>query len=214
IPVSLEEFPAASRDYPLVFVRPEGSDNFAAVATLGMQPRQNLFLMGDGLWDRRVYLPAYVRRYPFCMVRTAAGGAAQRLLCVETSALNGRGEALYDDNGEALPNWETLEQLIVDFEDDLERTDQLCKLLYELDLLQPFNMKAEIDGFTLKLDGMHRVDQKKLEDLPEEHLRRLFAAGAMDKLYAHLLSLQNFRRILNRCSFFALKPPTDARELN
>jgi hypothetical protein len=216
IPVSLEEFPAASRDYPLVFLRQPGSHNFSAVAALGMQPGQNLFMMSDGLWDRRVYLPAYVRRYPFCMAKPvqASSSPTQRLVCVETSALGGRGEALYDGKGDALPNWELLERLIADFENDLERSDELCKLLYELDLLEPFTMKADIDGFTLQLDGLHRVDQARLEALPEEHLRRLFDAGAMDKLYAHLLSLQNFRRILNRRSFFALKPPTDARELN
>ncbi len=216
IPVSLEEFAAASRDYPLVFLRRPESESFVAAAAVGMQPRQNLFMMSDGIWDRRVYLPAYVRRFPFCMVQKAGDGASRRegVVCVETSALRAEGDALYDKNGHALSHWSVLERLIADFEQDLERSDELCKLLYEMDLLMPFTMKAEVDGFTMQLDGMHRVDQEKLEALREEDLRRLFAAGAMDKLYAHLLSLQNFRRLLNRRSFFALQPPSDSRELN
>ncbi|HEX7810607.1 MAG TPA: SapC family protein, partial [Burkholderiales bacterium] len=59
-----------------------------------------------------------------------------------------------------------------------------------------------------------RVAQDRLESLHEDSLRRLFEAGMMDKIYAHLLSLENFRRLLNRRSFFALKPPSDSRELN
>src|SRR5262245_58546472 len=70
IPIGFSEFTQAGRDYPLAFVR-TGEDTFSAVATLGMQPGQNLFVLSDGSWDRRVYLPSYVRRYPFCMSRVA-----------------------------------------------------------------------------------------------------------------------------------------------
>ena len=66
----------------------------------------------------------------------------------------------------------------------------------------------------MQLDGMHRVSREILDTLPGEDLRRLVTAGAMEKIYSHLLSLDNFRRLLNRRSFFALQPPSDQRELN
>ena len=215
IPISLAEFAPASRDYPLVFSRNPGG-GFTAVAAVGLQARQNLFVLSDGLWDRRVYLPAYVRRYPFCISTVAVDGEerSERVVCVEASAIQGGGEALYDKNGRPLAHWTTLEQLIFDYESDLARSEELCKLLDEMGLLEPFTMKAEVDGFTMQLEGMHRVTQEKLESLHEDSLRRLFEAGMMDKIYAHLLSLENFRRLLNRRSFFALKPPSDSRELN
>ena len=37
------------------------------MAILGIQEGQNLFVMPDGRWDRRAYIPAYIRRYPFCV---------------------------------------------------------------------------------------------------------------------------------------------------
>jgi hypothetical protein len=40
------------------------------------------------------------------------------------------------------------------------------------------------------------------------------SAGAMEKIYSHLLSLDNFRRLLNRRSFFAIKPPNNLGDLN
>jgi hypothetical protein len=215
LPISFAEFGPASRDYPLVFVR-RGDDAFSAVAALGMQPRQNLFMLSDGAWDRRVYLPAYVRRYPFCMSKLSIDGEErrERVVCIEAEALHEDGEPLYDKAGNALAHWKTLERLILDFEADLLRSDEMCELLQEFDLLEPFTMKAEVDGFTLQLEGMYRVAQERLESSPDSVTRRLFDAGVMERVYAHLLSLDNFRRLLNRRSFFAIKPPGDRRELN
>ena len=42
----------------------------------------------------------------------------------------------------------------------------------------------------------------------------LLVAGVLEKIYSHLLSLDNFRRLLNRRSFFAVSPPTKPRDLN
>ena len=216
MPLSLSEFEAACRDYPIVFVSNDAGATFHAVLVLGMQASQNLFILTDGMWDRRTYLPAYVRRYPFCMSHVIVDGTprSERIVCIETAALQESGEPLYDATGKALAPWLVLEKMIFDYEQDLVRCESLCHLVAELKLLEPFTMKAEVDGFTMQLEGMHRVARAALEALPAEALRRLMAAGAMQKIYSHLLSLDNFRRLLNRRSFFAVKPPNKAAELN
>lgn len=216
MPLSLVEFGPASRDYPIVFVSADGGSTFNAVAVLGLQVKQNLFILTDGTWDRRTYLPAYVRRYPFCMARVTLNGEPQkeRIVCVEKSALQDKGDSLYDKDGDPLPRWRAIEKLIFDYENDLVRCEELCRLLAELQLLEPFTMKAEVDGFTMQLEGMHRVAKSTLESLADEKLRQLLGAGAMEKIYAHLLSLDNFRRLLNRRSFFATQPPAEVRDLN
>lgn len=216
MPLSLSEFEPACRDYPIVFVTGNGGKTFNAALVLGMQVKQNLFILTDGMWDRRAYLPAYVRRYPFCMSRVTIDGKPQneRIVCIEESALHDSGEPLYDAHGQALSQWTVLEKLIFDYEQDLARCESLCQLIVELELLEPFTMKAEVHGFTMQLDGMHRVKRAALEALPAEKLRRLMSAGAMEKIYSHLLSLDNFRRLLNRRSFFAIKPPNKRNDLN
>jgi SapC len=216
MPLSLSEFEPACRDYPIVFVSGDGGKTFNALVVLGMQVKQNLFILTDGMWDRRTYLPAYVRRYPFCMSRVMVAGEPQkeRIVCIEESALHDSGESLYGENGEALAPWIVLEKLIFDYEQDLVRCESLCQLIAELKLLEPFTMKAEVDGFTMQLEGMHRVKRAALEGLPLDQLRRLMSAGAMEKIYSHLLSLDNFRRLLNRRSFFAIKPPNKQGDLN
>ncbi len=216
MPLSLSEFEPACRDYPIAFVTNDGAMTFRAVVVLGMQDKQNLFILTDGMWDRRTYLPAYVRRYPFCMSMVMVDDEAQkeRIVCIEESALHESGEQLYDENGKPLLQWIVLEKMIFDYEQDLVRCESLCELIAELKLFEPFTMKAEVDGFTMQLEGMHRVTRSALEALPADQLRRLMSAGGLEKIYSHLLSLDNFRRLLNRRSFFAIKPPNKQGELN
>jgi hypothetical protein len=216
MPLSLSEFEPACRDYPIVFISRDEGNTFNAVVVLGMQEKQNLFILTDGMWDRRTYLPAYVRRYPFCMSQVTVDGRPQdrRIVCIEESALHDSGEPLYDRDGDALSQWIVLEKLILDYEQDLLRCESLCQLIVELKLLEPFTMKAEVDGFTMQLEGMHRVSRTTLEALSAGQLQRLMSAGAVEKIYSHLLSLNNFRRLLNRRSFFAIKPPAKQGELN
>ena len=102
-------FPPAARDADqpcrIRAGQPRLSDRLRAVpmaarrstrlSVLGLQSMQNLFILTDGTWDRRVYLPAYVRRYPFCMAKVTLDGEAQkeRIVCVEASAVQDGGAA-------------------------------------------------------------------------------------------------------------------------
>ena len=68
IPISFTEFAPAARDYPVVFTSGDGGKTYAPVAVLGMNAGENLFSAADA-WAQDVYVPAYARRYPFCMAK-------------------------------------------------------------------------------------------------------------------------------------------------
>src|SRR3954469_18889573 len=81
IPISLTEFQPVARDYPIVFT---GAQNaLAPVAVLGLTGGENLFY-ADGRWAAGLYIPAYARRYPFCMAKVNVNQVEQkdRLICV------------------------------------------------------------------------------------------------------------------------------------
>jgi hypothetical protein len=200
IPVSYTEFPVASRDYPLVFISGDQGKTFAPMLVLGFEAKQNLFATPEG-WDAAAYVPAYVRRYPFCMTRLTADGreAPERVACVEKLALNDRGEALFDDQGKPLPEWEQRQKLLFEYEADLTRTDDMCRKLAQLQLLEPFVMQAvPAGGAPLQLTGMFRVSEPKLATLDGAALKSLVEAGILGRVYAHLMSLENFQRLLAR----------------
>jgi len=204
IPVSYTEFNIAYRDYPLVFSSGDEGRSFAPVAVLGLQANENLFARDDG-WAPNTYVPAYVRRYPFCMARVTLDNVEQsdRLICVEkeyVAAEGGvEGEALFNDKAEALPRWTAIEKLLQEYEADLERTREMCGILSDYGLLEPFSLQATLNaGGSMQLTGMFRVEEKKLEVLNASQHKNLLKKGIMGKIYTHLLSLDNFARLLDR----------------
>jgi len=206
IPVSHTEFQPVARHYPIVFTTAEGKGNPAAVAVLGLTAGENLFF-GEGAWAAGSYVPAYARRYPFCMARLNVNKVEQknRLICVEKSALDEGGEAMFDDKGEASAKWKDLERLLSEYEKDLERSREMCSILADYGLLEPFTMQAtlkdregERQGDKMQMTGMQRVAEKNLENLNAAQLKNLMRKGILARIYMHLLSLENFARLLER----------------
>ena len=201
LPLSFTEFAVAVHDYPIAFVSGDNGRSFVAMAVLGLEQQQNLFVTGDDAWDAQAYVPAYVRRYPFCMTRVTVDGQeqAERVACVEKRALKPKGEALYDDKGEPLPAWEHRRKLLFEFEADLARTEEMCRRLHALQLLETFTAQAAPTGEgPITLTGMYRISEERLHALPADTLKELAQSGILSRVYVHLLSLGNFQRLLDR----------------
>ena len=92
-----------------------------------------------------------------------------------------------------------MEKLLEEYEADLERTKEMCGILADYGLLEPFTLQATLNaGGSMHLTGMFRVDEKKIEFLNASQHKNLIKKGVMSKIYIHLLSLDNFGRLLDR----------------
>lgn len=204
IPISYTEFQPVAREYPIVFTTGDEGKSFAAVAVLGIAAGENLFVAG-GAWAERVYVPAYARRYPFCMAKVTVDKVEQqnRLICIEQAFLDDkRGEAMFDAKGQPSARWTDIEKLLSEYEADLERGREMCSILADYGLLEPFTMQATLakskSGGAMHVTGMHRVSEKNLENLNAAQLKNLMRKGLLARIYLHLLSLENFARLLER----------------
>jgi len=202
IPISYTEFGLVAREYPIIFSSNEKNENFAPVAVLGMVAGENLFNK-KGKWVSDVYVPAYVRRFPFCMTTVTLDKVVQqnRLICVEKSHIDDKnGEAMFDAKGQPLPKWKEIEALLTEYEVDLERSREMCGILGDYGLLEPFTMQARFNSGDepVRLTGMHRVAETKIEHLNASQLKNLVKKGILARVYAHLLSLDNFAKLLDR----------------
>jgi hypothetical protein len=204
MPISHTEFLLIARDYPIVFATSDQGKTFAAAAVLGMIAGENLFFSEAG-WAGGTYIPAYVRRYPFCMARVRRDKTAQpdHLICVEKAFVDGEGgEAMFDAEGAPSARWTAVERLLSEYEADLERTREMCAILADYGVLEPFTMQATLakqkGGGSLQLAGMHRVNEKSLENLNAAQLKNLMRKGLLARIYIHLASLENFSRLLER----------------
>lgn len=208
VPVSLVEFTLVARDYPIVFVTADAGKTYAAFAVLGLETGSNLFLMSDNTWDRRAYLPAYVRRYPFCMATITVDGRIrdERLVCVEKKALRDKGDRLFDDAGQPLADWDRQQKLLIEYEADLLRTNEMAATLASFGLFEPFTMQATPNqGPPLAMSGMARVSEQRLAQLESEKIRSLIERGLLGRIYSHMSSIENFQRLLDRRTSLAAR---------
>ena len=167
--LSVTEFNSAARDYPIVFASADGGSSYAPVIVLGLAREQNLFVDAAGQWDAASYVPAFVRRYPFCISRLQVerGRGSERVVCIATSHLDPRGVPLFDPAGEPTPQWQAAERLLQEYENDLEATARMCAHFAELGLYSPFTFQVMQDAAPgLTLQGMHRIDEAKLRNPP------------------------------------------------
>ena len=211
--LSLAEFNTAARDYPIVFANADAGKTYAPVIVLGLADAQNLFVNTAGEWDSATYLPAFVRRYPFCISKLYVQGEQreEKVVCVASTHLGRQGVPLFDGAGEPTAQWQAAERLLQEYENDLDATAQMCALFAELDLFSPFTfqvMQGEAPG--LKLQGMHRIDEQKLKALKPARHKALVTQGLMGKIYAHIHSLENFARLYQR-AVARVRAPANAK---
>jgi hypothetical protein len=197
------EFPAAVRDYPIVFAGNPGEITPAVI--LGLRDDQNLFLTPDLGWAVR-YIPAFIRRYPFIFSR-----AEDRfLLCVdeEYEGFNrdGRGQPFFTEEGEPAPFVNTVLAFLQEYQNQFQRAQVFCARVEELGLLEPMQAQVISDaGETTLLSGFQVVNRARLAALPGDRLAELAGSGELELLYLHLQSLNNFEALKDR--LVAIPPP-------
>jgi hypothetical protein len=64
------------------------------------------------------------------------------------------------------------------------------------------------EGTPLAMTGMYRVAEQKLGELAPEKLKELTQKGILVRVYAHLISLSNFGRLLDRRAALVKQAPT------
>jgi hypothetical protein len=198
VPLLVTEFAPAALCYPIIFV---GADK-TPVAVLGVNGNENLFVDAQGAYAPDCYLPAYVRRYPFVL---ANDEQAQRMVvCIDRNApmITSKPESPFFVNGELSDYTKNAVEFCNTFESERQRTESFVKLLTELDLLEtkkafftppPVNGAAQEPQVIAEYLG---VSEQKLNALPPEKFIELRDNGALAQIYAHLVSLLGWDRLI------------------
>ena len=198
VPVTVTEFAAASLSYPIVFV----GEAKTPLAVMGLRAGETLFVTAEGLFRPEVYIPAFIRRYPFVF---AADETNERfVLCVDRAApfVSETPEIPFFENGQPSAYTQNAMQFCNDFETERRRTDAFVKLLTELDL---FEVKEATfaapnpdgtPGAPQKLADYYGVSEQKLRALPAEKFVELRDNGALTAIYAHMLSLLGWDKLI------------------
>ena len=197
--VSAVEFPMAIGDYPIVFT-PYG-DGIFPVLLLGLKNNQNLFVNDKGEWDAG-YIPAYARRYPFILA-TPQPGSDRFTVCID-EAYPGfntakEGQPLFDEKGEHTPMLTQAVNFLKEYQGHVQMTMEFCKTLVDLQLLEPMQANVKLlTGEDLSIGGFQCIKREKLQQLSPGKIADLVKTGQMELIYAHLLSLNNITKLINK----------------
>ena len=200
IPVTVDEFALAQRFMPIVF---SSGEDPIPLALMGLNEGVNVFIDDEGgLIDTAIYVPAYIRRYPYMLARLTPDAQELSLCFDPTYDAIGKldeGEALFA-NGEPTEFTKNVLQFNEMFEQAGARTQAFMKELKESGLL----MEGEVTIQPLGSDkpfvyrGFQMVDEAKLADVRGDQLRKMSQSGMLPLLYAHLFSLALMREIFER----------------
>lgn len=189
------EFYDVAREYPIVFVQAT-DDTVAPIAALGVEDARNLFIDDAGNWNAQ-YIPASVRRYPFTAGLT---GENQFSVCIDADSpwwSRTEGLPLFDESGEPTEITKNAVEFLNTLQQDRAVTEEFCRRLKASNLLQPMELTADMpDGSKLSVSGFWSVHEETLRNLTDEQAGEWLRNGGLGWIYAHLLSLRNFNRLL------------------
>ena len=213
IPLTVDEFVDAQRNYPIVFT---SQDNPLPIALMGLNEGVNTYIGDDNRLEQGIYVPAYIRRYPFILAKLNQGSDEMSLCFDPESGVvgkDGEGQALFDGT-EPTEYTQSVLEFCKRFEESGQRTKAFVDELAALDIMMDGEIaitRNDMPDKPFVYRGFKMVDEKKLRDLPTETVEKLHKNGMLLLIHAHLFSMNLMRTVFERQSAQG-KVPTPSAE--
>jgi hypothetical protein len=200
VPLTVDEFTLVQRHFPIVF---SVGGTPVPIALMGLNEGVNVFLDENGRsTDPNLYIPAYLRRYPFLLAKLRPDVDELSLCFDPTSGAVGdfeEGEPLFDGDQPSAATKAILE-FCEQFEAAGLRTNAFVEDLVKSDLLMDGEVAIQPEGadqpFVYR--GFRMVDEEKVRNLRGDELRKMNQNGMLPLIYAHLFSLSQMRDVFAR----------------
>jgi hypothetical protein len=193
VPVVASEFAAAATSYPVIFAGEER----VPLAIMGLRPGETLYFADlEGMPD--VYVPGYVRRYPFTVA--SQEDTDNLVICIDRGSelLTEDAEVKLFKDGDLSEYGKASVAFCESYERDRMATEEMVKLLKELDLFDSHDIGHTPPGEEVRqtVATFFAISEDRLNALPIEQFERL--RPLLGAIYAHLVSLFNWERLFNR----------------
>ncbi|HEY0131120.1 MAG TPA: SapC family protein [Allosphingosinicella sp.] len=199
VPITIDEFVSVQRYFPIVF---SVGENPVPLALMGLNEGVNVFVDSDGKPTGDIYLPAYVRRYPFMLARLQPEAQELSLCFDPTSGLIGDfedGEPLFDD-GKPSETTNNILKFCEEFELSAQRTVAFMTELKDSGLLMDGEVSIQPAGVDQPFvyRGFQMINEEKLRDLQGDDLKRMNGNGMLPLILAHLFSVSLVREVFGK----------------
>lgn len=199
VPLTIDEFAVAQRFFPIIF---SSGDSPVPLALMGLNEGINTFVDDEGKIGDDVYVPAYIRRYPYLLARLRED-SDELSLCVDPSAggvaKTEEGDPIFEGE-EISEQTKALLQFLEGFEQAGQRTGAFVQELKDNDLLMEGEVTIQQNegGEPMIYRGFQMVNEEKLRGLRGDVLRKMMQSGLLPLVHAHLFSLSVMREIFAR----------------
>jgi len=200
VPITVSEFGVAATCFPIIFVGAEKTP----VAVMGVRQNENEYVDASGVPDPDAYLPAFARRYPF--VFASDPKSDKLLLCVDTEAsmVSSEPDVKFFEGETASKFTQDAIEFCKEFERQRRATVEFVEMI---DKAQLFEQKSVAytprdangnAGETQKIADYWAISEEGLNALPESKFQDIRNTGALAAIYAHMVSLMNWQRVIQR----------------
>ncbi len=200
IPVVAQEFVSIATEFPIVFVKNTETGRFTPVAMMGLKNRINLYCH-DSSWRANV-TPLGFSNAPLSLMKTSEQ-SDEVMVCIDQSShlvVDAGGHRLFNDDKEQSDYLKARTQALLDIASFNQQTASICQLFTSLKLLEPklLSVKLIQNEQAINIDGVYVVDEKRLNELSDEDFLSLKNKGVLPLIYAHLLSLKQLSRLIEK----------------
>ncbi|ALO35508.1 hypothetical protein CMT41_12885 [Colwellia sp. MT41] len=196
------EFKAAQRDYPILFIKNPETGQFQSVVLLGLVAGENLYINNG--WQAS-YIPAMINKGPFIIgfEEKEENGEKVKQPIVAIDMDNPRvnkesGEALFLDDGQASPYLVQVNQSLKTLHDGSQLSQQMFAAFLKNDLIEAVALNIELNnGEKISLQGNYTLNEEKLAKLSGDALNELHSSGLLRLAYFITASLGNIQRLVD-----------------
>lgn len=200
VPLTVQEFGIAAASFPIIFA----PDRRTPLAVMAARGGENTFIDEAGNWEMDAYIPAFIRRYPFVFAADQTND--NMVVCIDVDAvmIGENPDLPLFNNDEPSEYTKNAMDFLQDFERQRRATEEFAKLLNDMDLLEEKsvtftpNNPDGTPGETVKVADYVAVSEDKLNALPAAKFLELKQSGALAGIYAHLVSLLQWQKLVNR----------------
>ena len=204
----MQELPKAQLSLPIAIAYI--NEQPVPVALQSFTPNSNLFVDNNGKWIGK-YVPAAYRGYPFMLANTEDG---KQILCYDEEYEEAGEEVFFDDSGEPSEAVTGILNFLTNVHNDRQRTQSICKLLHEKNLIQPWAINLKSEKGEVPVEGLFRIDEQALNALGNDDFIEIRQAGALPLIYCQLLSMQHLQALGQLATQIEKSKPTEAPDID
>jgi hypothetical protein len=203
-PTFPHEFRNLQRHYPIFFTKNSETGQFQAVALLGFELGENLFLNQDG-WEAG-YIPLSIMRQPFLIgyQDTTEGGVPKTELVISVNMDSPRvstteGDRVFLEHGGNTDYLERVNSILNLVHQGLERNQPFIDMMLGMELLESFVLDVELnDGSEHRMSGFYTINEDSLAGLTGDDLVILNNKGYLEAVYMVMASQSNIPDLVDR----------------